>query len=60
MASIVRQTEQLEIAYGQYKAPLQQFLKEALRAKAEEEEARSGEEDALKRVVLSGCGAMRN
>jgi|MDSY01.2.fsa_nt_gb hypothetical protein len=47
VASIVRQTEQLEIAYGQYKAPLQQFLKEALRAKAEEEEAHeAGEEDA--------------
>ena len=35
------------MAYGQYKAPLQQFLKEALRAKAEEEEAHeAGEEDA--------------
>ena len=34
--SVMRQTDQIEIAYGQYKVPLQQLLRGALRVKVDE------------------------
>lgn len=36
LPSMVRQTDQIEIAYGQYKVPLQQLLRGALRVKVDE------------------------
>jgi hypothetical protein len=52
--SVLRQTEQLEKAYSQYKSPLQQFLKGALRAKADDEHEETEDEN------VEGHGAVTN